>query len=364
MPFSLPRISGKAAAAAFGAGLASALLTLVSARETSSGLSASGAGPIAVALVMGFIAPLTIMIASIGFGVVAGGLAALVGAIAIGVFQLAPAGHAASQADKLGPAALEILVFLVSLGIPAWVLGRIAMHGATSPKPTGVSVSPFRAEERVLGMVAAWSVGLAALGVSFAFLIELVGQGGFAPFMSSLIAKAEPLVAPLLTANRAMFQGMDPHKLATVVVWGAMPFLAARAVLVFVFNLWLAARVAQMSGLLTAPWPDVPRFMRMPRPLAIVFAVALGLTFAGHLIGMLALIVSGALAMGFVLQGLAVIHAMTRGKSGRLPLLIILYLCTALLFPWPLVAAGVLGLLDAGFAFRDRQKLIVKKIKS
>ena len=92
--------------------------------------------------------------------------------------------------------------------------------------------------------------------------------------------------------------------------------------------------------------------------------MVLGLSFAGDLIGMLALIASGALAMGFVLQGLAVVHAMTRGKSGRLPLLIIVYLCTALLFPWPLVAAGFLGLLDAGFAFRDRQKPIVKKLKS
>ena len=364
MRFTPPRISGKAAGAAFGAGLASALLTLVSARHASAGLTANGAGPIAIALVMGFIAPLTIMIASIGFGAVAGFLAAFVGALVVGVFQLAPAGHLAMQPDKLGAAALEMLVFLVSLGIPAWLLGRIAVRGLSAPPPVGVPTHPFRIEERVLGLIAAYAVGFAALSMVLSFLVELIGQGDFTTFMTALVAKAEPVVAPLITANKTLFQGMDAHKLALLVVWGAMPFLAARAVIIFVFNLWLAARIAQMSGLLTAPWPDVPRYMRMPRPLALLLAVALGLSFAGGLVGMVSLIVGGALAMGFVLQGLAVIHALTRGRSVRLPLLIIIYLCTMLLFPWPLMVFGFVGLLDAGFAFRDRQKPIVKKIKS
>jgi asparagine N-glycosylation enzyme membrane subunit Stt3 len=104
-------------------------------------------------------------------------------------------------------------------------------------------------------------------------------------------------------------------------------------------------------------WPDVPSSFRVPRPVAIVLAVALGLSFAGGPVGMAGVIVSGVLLMAFVFQGLAVVHGVTRGKSYRLPLLIIVYLTLI----WTVAFYGLLGLLDAGFAFRDRQKPIVRK---
>ena len=148
--------------------------------------------------------------------------------------------------------------------------------------------------------------------------------------------------------------GIDAHTLARTIIRVVMPLLAAAEVAILLFNLWLAARIAQTSGLLTAPWPDIPRNLRVPRPLAIVFAVALGLSFAGGLPGLLSLIMSGALGMGFVFQGLAVIHALTRGKSFRFPLLVLVYIST-LLMSGPIAFYALLGLIDAGFAFRDRR---------
>ena len=366
-------LSGNAVAAACGAGLAAALLTIVSARHANAAFVGSGAGPLVAALVMGFISPLAIMIAAIGFGTLAGALAALVGCLAIAAFGLMPDGHAALQLDKLGPATLQAFAFLLSQGIPALVLGRVAVMGAPrsgtgavgagrtfTPKTLG---PPVRPEERVLGLVASIAIGFASLSIMFALLIEVETNGGFAAFMTSLVTKGEPVIQSLIAPNKSLFKDVDVHLLTLSALWGLMPFLAARAVVIFLFNLWLAARISQTSGLLPVQWPDIPSNLRLPRPLALVLAVALGLSLAGGLFGMLSLIVSGALVMGFVLQGLAVIHALTRGMKLRTPLLVTLYLSALLLFPWPLLVFGLFGLLDAAFAFRDRQNPIVKKIK-
>ena len=173
--------------------------------------------------------------------------------------------------------------------------------------------------------------------------------------------KAGPIIEALLSSRQAMPSGIDVDKVALVVTWAQMPLMAAAEVLVLVFNLWLAARITQASNLLAAPWPDVPAHLRAPRPLALGLAVALGLSFAGNLVGAFGLIVSGALVMAFALQGLAVLHALTRGKTYRFPLLIIVYLTMGMLMPWLLVGYGLLGLVDTVFAFRDRGKPAVKK---
>jgi hypothetical protein len=65
---------------------------------------------------------------------------------------------------------------------------------------------------------------------------------------------------------------------------------------------------------------------------------------------MLAFILIGAVLMALTVQGLAVVHEITRGKSYRLPLLIIVYLS----LPWLMVFYTLLGLADAGLALRDR----------
>ncbi|WP_158809243.1 DUF2232 domain-containing protein, partial [Beijerinckia sp. L45] len=144
--------------------------------------------------------------------------------------------------------------------------------------------------------------------------------------------------------------------LAVAMTYAEMPVLAASSLVMLGFNIWAAARIAKASGHFRAPWPDLPRSLRVPRQLALVLAVSLGLCFAGGLVGLFALIVTGALVMAFAAQGLAVIHDITRGKSFRLPLLIIVYLTLILLMPWLFAVYALVGLGDAGFSFRDRRQ--------
>jgi hypothetical protein len=339
MPKSISRISGPGVAAGIGAGLAAALLSMVVAQKTS------------FALAMGFISPLPVMIAALGFGSFAGLIAVAIGTVAVGVFDLRPEGLAFVLPGKALSDWVDIGVFALSLGLPSWLLARIAVA------PTAIQTSTVaRPEEIRLGRIVAVAVGFASVGVALDFAVAVTKLGGFAAFMADGIAKAEPVVRALLSSNRPMPKGITPHDIAVGVTWAQMPVMSAAGVVLLVFNLWLAARIAQASGLLVGAWPDIPRHTRVPRPLGVALAVALGLSFAGGLVGLMSLVVSGALLMGFALQGLAVIHAVTRGKSFRVPLLIIVYLSMAILMPWLLILYGFIGLLDSGVSFRDRPK--------
>ena len=219
----------------------------------------------------------------------------------------------------------------------------------------------MRPEERTLGLILALAVGFASLGVAFDLVIAATKAGGFDAFIAATVKKAEPIIDALLSSRRSLPKGVDMHQVAVIVTWAQMPLMAAAEVVLLAANLWLAARIAQASDLLGKPWPDIPGHTRVPRPLALVLAVALGLSFAGGVVGAVGLITSGALIMAFAFQGLAVLHALPRGKGYRFPLLIIVYLTMAILMPWLVVGYGLLGLVDTAVAFRDRQKPIVIK---
>ncbi len=380
MPSTSIRVNGTAAAAALGAGLAAALLSMLAVQKTSA------------ALAIGFVAPLPIMIATLGFGPVAGLVAAACGAVAVGVFDVRPGALAIARFDRLDATGLDVLVFLAGVAFPAWLMARAARLAPGSPKtPKAVGIrrggfdesgltgtklgqigsaslgtiglgrQPVRAEERVLGTILALAVAFASISVALDLAIAAAKAGGFGAFIAGTVRKATPIIEGLLSSRQALPSGVDIDKVALVVTWAQMPLMAAAEVVVLVFNLWLAARIAQASHLLAAPWPDVPGHLRVPRPLALGLAVALGLSFAGGTLGAFGLIVSGALVMAFALQGLAVLHALTRGKTYRFPLLIIIYLTMGMLMPWLLVGYGLLGLVDTAFAFRDKRRPVVKK---
>ncbi len=354
MPTYKPRVSATGLAAALGAGLAAALLSLMPALKSPDGLSLQmGAMPpvTVLAFLMAFVAPLPIMVASLGFGTIAGLVAAVVGAIAVGIVDLRPETLASLHLQKIASGGVQTLVFAVSYGLPSWLLARAAFLAPRIPQPDGkVRVRP---DELRLGFVIACATLFAVLGTALDLGIAITAKGGFPAFLDISAKQIESI----LSANNSLPKGVDPHSLAVRFVFAAMAFMAAAELLLLIVNLWLAARIAQLSGLLAMPWPDIPNAFRVPRPLALVLAVALGLSFAGGPVGMSGVLVSGALLMVFVFQGLAVVHALTRGKSYRFPLLIIVYLTLI----WTVAFYGLLGLLDAGFAFRDRQKTRIRK---
>ena len=93
----------------------------------------------------------------------------------------------------------------------------------------------------------------------------------------------------------------------------------------------------------------------VPRLLGLAFAAASALCLLGGLAGLIASIATAVLAILFALQGLAVIHDLSRGTKFRGALLCGLYVALALLMPWPLVILTLVGLVEAGFSLARPQ---------
>jgi len=93
--------------------------------------------------------------------------------------------------------------------------------------------------------------------------------------------------------------------------------------------------------------------MRMPREFAMALAVAVALSFAGGIVGIIAGVVSASLLMAYGILGFAVAHAVTRGIDARGLVLGVAY-ASVMVFGWPILVLCLLGLADTIFDLRGR----------
>ena len=281
-----PRLAGAVA------GLASAVLT---------GAVVVGL-PFATALY--FFAALPILFVGFSHGPVAAVIAAAIGALAMGIVA-GPLAALTAAASAGVPAAYA--AYLVGLARPADELGGPADGLAWYPLADVLL--------RVCLTVAAGSI---AIGLAVGYSTETVGA-----LLTETIG--EQPVDPELAA-----QGMTPETVAAIVtalVPIAQPF---GAVLVIVGNLYLAMRSARRRGLIDRPADDMPVALRLPTVALPVFAVALVLSFLDGSLAYAARAVAGALAAGFMIAGYAILHLRLRGSSARSPILLAVYVGTAI----------------------------------
>jgi hypothetical protein len=147
-------------------------------------------------------------------------------------------------------------------------------------------------------------------------------------------------------AGRTLPGRMTSLEVADAVVRYAPALAAAWTTLTLCLNLWIAGRLALASDLLARPWPNVPDTLRLPRVAGILFPLAVSGGFLQGSWAIAADCIAAALGMGFALQGLGAIHAMTRGSSARGAILAGAYAMVIGLMPWPLALAAGLGLVD------------------
>ena len=93
--------------------------------------------------------------------------------------------------------------------------------------------------------------------------------------------------------------------------------------------------------------------MRFPTLLTAALAIAITLSFAGGLTGIVAGVVSASLLMAYGVLGFAVLHAITQGMNSRPVLLAGAYLAV-LLIGWLVLAFCLLGVLDSAIDLRGR----------
>ena len=293
---------------ALGAGLASAILFVVPAKGS------------ALAFALGLIAPLPLMIAAIGQGERIGAATGVLGA--------------ASIALVLDPRVGGF--YLLTVAIPALVL-----CGMTRRPVLG-------APGYLLLACAVFATLLAWSGVA----LEALTYPSLDAALEDIVNRLTPIATSILNAPENPLSGLDPREFATWVALGMTPAAAAWGVAGLAINLWLAARISAISGQLPRPWPDLPTTLRLPR---WGFALLAGAVAACAIAGLGRLLASAAVAalvVAFALHGLAALHALTRGRSGRPAILVGFYTLCFALFPWPLLIAASLGLADVARPFR------------
>ncbi|WP_234682543.1 DUF2232 domain-containing protein [Bradyrhizobium monzae] len=282
-----------------------------------------------ISLVLVYLAPLPLMLAAIAWGPLCGALGGIVATLVI--------------AGALSPPLA--LGYGLAFALPAWWLGHLAMLGR--PVPGGIAgtdaASP-QVEWYPLGRILLWIAALATLLTAG----SLYSLGSDASAITD--AMRHGLAKILSMVSETTVTESDPRVGLMVAV---IPVLvAASQMATLTLNLWLAAKVAAVSGRLHRPWPDLSGTSLPPMTL-VALCVALAFSFFSGMTGILAVVVTTVLMMAYALVGLAVLHTITRDLANRGIWLATTY-AILFMFSVSLVLLTALGLADAVFGFRER----------
>jgi hypothetical protein len=316
-----------------GAGLASALLFVVTMKGT------------AIAMALAYLAPLPIMIAALGWGALSGVLACAIACAGVAVVVEPLSG----------------LLFALTIALPGWALASFAISpGARLPWRRGAAPP---SEWTSVGAIVTLAAALGAL-VSLGALVALVViYGGYEKGLQSFAEALEPAIEEAAGGAALLPEGETASDLALSLVRLAPAAIAGSTLLMFCVNLYAAARSAALSHRLRRPWPDLPTQFVLPPALAALALAALALAFALPApASQFAWIVAGALGAAFALQGLAVLHALSRDLPLRPWLLAALYVCCFIRSNWILPAIAILGLIESFASLRARAAASKSKV--
>ncbi len=208
--------------------------------------------------------------------------------------------------------------------------------------------------------LAAMLGGLISLGALLALILI---YGGYDQGLQSFADALQPAIDEATEGGALLPDGETAHDFALAIVRFSPVAIAGSTLLMFCVNLYAAARSAALSHRLRRPWPDVPGALVLPAPMAALALASLAPAFLLPApADQFAWIVAGALGVAFVLQGLAVLHALSRGLPMRPWLLAALYFCCLARSNWTLPAIAIVGLIDSFASLRARAAARKSKI--
>lgn len=305
----------------------------------------------ALALPLAYLAPLPILIATLGWSSIAGVVAMVSAAVLLFV--------------TLG--GLLFLGFLIGTAFPAWWLGYLAML----PRPVP-DADPPRLDWYPVGSLVIWAAVLAAAVI----VISALSFGGDAETYRAHLAKLiERAIQFQQGAGRdrplQLPAGVDPKALAEILVTVAPLAFAALLTCNNVFFLWLAARIVRVSGRLRRSWPDLPS-MTFPKTASVFLASTVliamlplfterGTPVLGALgslvpdpVSLAARVLAVALVTAHALLGLAALHSLTRPLSNGRGLILAATYTAIFVIGWPILLMALLGLADSALDLRLR----------
>jgi hypothetical protein len=284
-----------------------------------------------ISVLLFYLAPLPLMVAALGWGPLAATIGGIAAATGLGLLLGLP----------------YCIAFAVTVALPAWWLGHLALLGRPVPNAaSGNGAAPAAPvlEWYPVGRILLWIAGFAMLTTIAALL--------------TLGTDAEAITGAL---RRGLLRVLGPREAASagdVERWvDALVIIAPSAatliaLMTLTLNLWLAARITATSGRLHRPWPDL-KSAALPPMTLVALCIALAFCFAGGLLAMLAQIVTTALMMAYAFAGFAVLHTLTLALKYRALLLSGTYAIVTVV-GWPILAIVALGLADAVFGLRQR----------
>jgi len=311
---------------AVGAGIASALLFIVTVQGT------------AIAMALAYLAPLPLMIVCIGWGFDAG-------LIALGV-------SCAVVAGAIEP--FSGLLFALTVALPAWALAAFANITALPifNRKTEPAAPPMRASLGAIVTLAATFGALVSVG---ALISMIVVYGGYEKGVEAFGAMLQPTIQEALGGAANLPRDFSVDEIVRLVVKYSPAAIASSTTLMLLINLYAAARSAQLSQKLNRPWPDVPTSLSLPLALGVIAVVAVGVWLAApEPASQFAVIFVGAFGIVYVLQGLATLHALSRRLPARPALLIAMYLACLVAPRWVLPVVAVVGLIESAASLRAR----------
>lgn len=254
-----------------------------------------------LAVLLFFISPVPLMVAGLGFGMKAaltGAVVAVTGTILFAnglvatLVALAIAGPALAAGYWLG------------LARPAGEIGGPANQVAWYPLADVLFVCALLTAVAFISVGALVGYGPELVGAMTANLVDQLQAGN-------------PDLA--FTAERTA----ELRNFLEAAVPVAQPFFW---MLTLTLSVYIATAIAQRSGLMRRPRENWPLALRLPRSASFAFMAAIVVSFMSGGIGHIGGAFTGALGAGFVMAGLALLHARTRTITGRFPILLAAYL--------------------------------------
>lgn len=304
------------------AGLAAAVL-----------FASASAGGMTGRVVLFFLAPLPCYLAGLGWGSAAAAIAATSSAL----------GASLMLGLRTGA------VYFLSQGIPLVVLCHLALLNRTASASVVAGGTAPAVEWYPIGRIVAVATVMAGALALLSILLLGNDLDQLKALMRELLEKVILKQMPSLGGSKLgepEINAMAEMLLFALPAGSALLWLGG-----FMLNMWLGAKITQMSGRLARPWPDVST-MRFPRGFGLGLALSLAALLLPGFAGLLASGFAGAFLLAYLLMGLAIIHFATRGLAARPFILWGLYVALFVLNTWAGLLIALLAVLEPVLPWR------------
>ncbi len=291
--------------------------------------AAAGTGSM-LSFALFYIATLPLFIVGLGWGWQASIAAIIAGTLATGMLG----GQTAS------------IMFLLAFALPSgWLCYLSLLY-----QDAGDENSPGTREWYPVGRILCWVAAIGA-GLTIASIFFYGGSvEGFSTFVHNIFG---PLLLQIEEAGAQPAPDQQTIEDFLDLLVQLLPIMLVSSWMTVTFaNLYGGGKIAMLSGRLARPWPNLWQ-TEIPARFSLVPIGAFILSFFGGWTGLAATIVMTAAIIAYAIQGLSVLHSITRGASARIAILILAY-GSVIVLAFPALLLAALGLAEPMFNLRAR----------